>query len=115
MRQALDSLFEKYQVNLALVAHTHAYERTCLIKAGECVENGGTQHITIGSAGAGLEACGDSPIFGPYRSFYIIVFFCFFIPFNFSAAAVKVVVKCLVNTKACRAILTVQAVECSVN
>ena len=48
MREALDSLFEKYQVNLALVAHTHAYERTCLIKGGECVENGGTQHITIG-------------------------------------------------------------------
>ena len=50
MREALDSLFEKYQVNLALVAHTHAYERTCLIKGGECVENGGTQHITIGRA-----------------------------------------------------------------
>ena len=48
MREALDSLFEKYRVNLALVAHTHAYERTCLIKGGECVENGGTQHITIG-------------------------------------------------------------------
>ena len=48
MREALDSLFEKYRVNLALVAHTHAYERTCLIKRGECVENGGTQHITIG-------------------------------------------------------------------
>ena len=80
MRQALDSLFEKYQVNLALVAHTHAYERTCLIKAGECVENGGTQHITIGSAGAGLEACGDSPIFGPYRSFVIIEFLSFNTP-----------------------------------
>ena len=50
MREALDSLFEKYQVNLALVAHTHAYERTCLIKGGQCVENGGTQHITIGRA-----------------------------------------------------------------
>ena len=48
MREALDSLFEKYRVNLALVAHTHAYERTCLIKGGECVESGGTQHITIG-------------------------------------------------------------------
>jgi hypothetical protein len=48
--RTLDSLFEKYQVNLALVAHTHAYERTCLIKGGECVENGGTQHITIGRA-----------------------------------------------------------------
>ena len=66
MRQALDPLFEKYKVNLALVAHTHAYERTCLIKSGDCVERGGTQHITIGSAGAGLEGCGDSPIFGPF-------------------------------------------------
>ena len=34
------------QVNLALVAHTHSYERTCLIKNGNCVETGGTQHIT---------------------------------------------------------------------
>ena len=67
MRHALDPLFEKYKVNLALVAHTHAYERTCLIKNGECVENGGTQHITIGSGGAELETCGDSPIFGPYH------------------------------------------------
>ena len=67
MRYALDPLFEIYKVNLALVAHTHAYERTCLIKKGECVEKGGTQHITIGSAGAGLESCGDSPIFGPYN------------------------------------------------
>jgi len=66
MRQALDPLFEKYKVNLALVAHTHAYERTCQIIRGECVEQGGTQHITVGSAGASLESCGDSPIFGPY-------------------------------------------------
>ena len=47
MREALDSLFEKYRVNLALVAHTHAYERTCLIKGGECVENGGNQTAMI--------------------------------------------------------------------
>ena len=67
MRQALDPLFEKYKVNLALVAHLHSYERTCLIKRGNCVENGGTQHITIGSAGAGLDSCGSSPILGPYN------------------------------------------------
>ena len=66
MRQALDPLFEKHKVNLVLVAHLHGYERTCLIKRGECVENGGTQHITIGSAGASLDICGDSPILGPY-------------------------------------------------
>ena len=75
MRQALDPLFEKYQVNLALVAHNHAYERTCLIKSGECVENGGTQHIEIGTAGAKLQTQGDSPIFGPYKSFFIRVIF----------------------------------------
>ena len=67
MRQALDPLFEKYKVNLALVAHLHSYERTCLIKRGNCVQNGGTQHITIGSAGAGLDSCGSSPILGPYN------------------------------------------------
>ena len=66
MRQALDPLFEKYQVNLVLVAHTHSYERTCLIKNGKCVENGGTQHITVGSGGAGLQECGFSPDYGPY-------------------------------------------------
>ena len=32
LAKALDPLFEKYQVNLALVAHSHAYERTCLIR-----------------------------------------------------------------------------------
>ena len=67
MKQALDPLFERYQVNLALVAHTHSYERTCLIKNGNCVETGGTQHITVGTGGANLSSCGWSPDFGPYR------------------------------------------------
>ena len=67
MKQALDPLFERYQVNLALVAHTHSYERTCLIKNGNCVEAGGTQHITIGTGGGRLSSCGWSPNFGPYR------------------------------------------------
>jgi hypothetical protein len=66
MKQALDPLLEKYQVNLVLVAHTHSYERTCLIKNGNCVETGGTQHITVGTGGANLSSCGWSPDFGPY-------------------------------------------------
>jgi len=66
LREAMDPLFEKYRVNLALVAHLHSYERTCLIRNGKCVERGGTQHITVGSAGAFLDSCEDSPIFGPY-------------------------------------------------
>lgn len=44
-------------MNLALVAHTHAYERSCPLAGGECVANGeGTVHITVGSGGAGLES-----------------------------------------------------------
>ena len=64
---SISKYLKNCKVNLALVAHTHAYERTCLVKSGKCVESGGTQHITIGSAGAFLESCDDSPIFGPFH------------------------------------------------
>ena len=47
MREHLDDLLYKYQVNLALVAHTHSYERTCAVYKGACVTDGrGTVHIT---------------------------------------------------------------------
>lgn len=67
MREALDPLFDEYKVDLALVAHTHAYERTCPLRGGLCVPDGqGTVHITVGSAGAGLEGCGYSPRYGNF-------------------------------------------------
>ncbi len=54
---AARALTAAVQVNLALVAHTHAYERSCPLASGSCVEDGqGTVHITVGSAGAGLES-----------------------------------------------------------
>jgi acid phosphatase type 7 len=72
MRQALDPLFEQYNVNLVLVAHTHSYERTCPLLGGECVEDGrGVVHMTVGSAGAGLETCGYSPAFGNFSRSHI--------------------------------------------
>ncbi len=77
MRAALDPLLWKYRVDAALVAHTHSYERTCPVSSvagGGCETPGptcacappgtGTTHLTIGSAGAGLEGCGFSPQFG---------------------------------------------------
>jgi hypothetical protein len=67
LRQALDPLFLKYRVNLALVAHTHSWERTCPITDGKCQPEGrATTHITVGSAGAGLEGCGYSPQYGNF-------------------------------------------------
>lgn len=72
LRRALDPLFEKYEVDVALVAHTHAYERTCPLKGGMCVGDGeGTVHLTVGSAGAGLEGCGYSPKFGNFSRAHV--------------------------------------------
>jgi len=72
LRQELDPLFYKYKVNLALVAHTHAYERTCPVMNGGCAPDGrGTVHVTAGSAGAGLESCGYSPQYGNFSMAHI--------------------------------------------
>ena len=67
MQENLDPLFEKYQVNLVLAGHAHWYQRLCVVKGGECVDDvGGTQHVTIGSAGKYLDSCGFSPDLNPY-------------------------------------------------
>lgn len=50
LRMNIEPLLAKYQVDLALWAHVHAYERTCPIFDGQCTE-GATTHAVIGMAG----------------------------------------------------------------
>jgi len=72
MKTEFEDLLFKYQVNLMLVGHQHSYERICPVYQTVCRTDGrGTVHITIGSAGAGLEACGFSPIYGNYSVAHI--------------------------------------------
>lgn len=66
-RQEMDPLFHQYKVNLMLVGHQHSYERSCPVYMGNCIPSGeGTTHIVVGSAGAGLETGGFSPIYGNF-------------------------------------------------
>ncbi|EGC32331.1 hypothetical protein DICPUDRAFT_38536 [Dictyostelium purpureum] len=53
LRDAIEPLFEKFDVNLALWGHVHIYERTCGIYNFTCAENDneGTVHVVIGMAG----------------------------------------------------------------
>ena len=75
LRRELDPLFEAYKVDVVLVAHTHAYERTCPLLGGICVPDGqGVVHLTVGSAGAGLESCGYSPKYGNFSRAHINTF-----------------------------------------
>ena len=54
MAEALEPLFEKHAVSLALWGHVHNYERTCPILNQTCRSDAkGTTHITAGTAGAG--------------------------------------------------------------
>ena len=84
MREALDGLLWRHRVDVALVAHTHAYERTCgmsSVPGANCTTPGpqcgcapagtGTTHFTIGAAGAGLEGCGYSPQLGSYSQAHV--------------------------------------------
>ena len=78
-RAAFDPLFWRHRVDVALVAHTHAYERTCAVSTvpgANCAAPGpacgcapagtGTTHLTIGTGGVGLERCGYSPQLGAF-------------------------------------------------
>ena len=59
LQQSLASY--RYRVNLVLVGHQHSFERSCPVFDGTCVEHGsGTVHVTVGTAGAGVEKCGAS-------------------------------------------------------
>lgn len=58
-------LIYKYRVNLMLVGHQHSYERSCAVFNKTCVPSGQAPvHIVVGSAGAGLETGGFSPLVG---------------------------------------------------
>jgi hypothetical protein len=92
MRAALDALLWQHRVDVALVAHTHAYERTCAISSvpgancstpgptcGCAPQGTGTTHFTIGAAGAGLEGCGYSKQLGAYSQSHVNAWGLFFV------------------------------------
>ncbi|KAL4140320.1 hypothetical protein PRNP1_014605 [Phytophthora ramorum] len=51
-QEEVEDLIYKYRVNLMMVGHEHAYERSCPLYRKECVSDGkGTVHVVVGSAG----------------------------------------------------------------
>jgi hypothetical protein len=57
-------VLRRYRVNLVLVGHQHSFERSCPVFDGMCVGDAGrdgTVHVTVGTAGAGVEKCGFEP------------------------------------------------------
>eukprot|EP00002_Diphylleia_rotans_P000513 TRINITY_DN1026_c0_g1_i1.p1 TRINITY_DN1026_c0_g1~~TRINITY_DN1026_c0_g1_i1.p1 ORF type:complete len:583 (-),score=112.84 TRINITY_DN1026_c0_g1_i1:288-2036(-) len=57
MQIALEDLFVNHGVDLLLYGHYHSYERTCRVYRNKC-DPKGLIHITVGSAGAGLDTAG---------------------------------------------------------
>lgn len=56
MRKALEKLFMKYQVDLAIWGHHHSYQRTCPLFKSTCVVKGEHEyaapvHVVVGTAG----------------------------------------------------------------
>ena len=62
LQDALEELFNKEQVDLAVWGHYHAYERTCAVYKQKCNSNG-TVNIVVGSAGYERDTAGtyDAP------------------------------------------------------
>ena len=62
LEEALEPVFERHQVNLALWGHVHDYERTCPVRRRKCIApgaagaDGGTTHAIIGNAGHGVHS-----------------------------------------------------------
>ncbi|KAI9996581.1 hypothetical protein PInf_014313 [Phytophthora infestans] len=51
-QEEVEDLIYEHRVNLMMVGHEHAYERSCPLYRKECVADGkGTVHIVVGSAG----------------------------------------------------------------
>ncbi|KAL8004924.1 hypothetical protein Plhal703r1_c09g0049741 [Plasmopara halstedii] len=51
-QEEVEDLIYTHRVNLMMVGHEHAYERSCPLYRKECVPDGkGTVHIVVGSAG----------------------------------------------------------------
>ncbi|GJN35274.1 hypothetical protein PR202_gb24026 [Eleusine coracana subsp. coracana] len=62
-REALQELWQKHKVDLAMYGHVHSYERTCPVYQAQCVANASshysgpfraTTHVVVGGAGASL-------------------------------------------------------------
>ena len=59
LEEALEPVFEKHSVDLALWGHVHDYERTCSVRRRKCVADGsGTTHVIVGNAGHGVHSVG---------------------------------------------------------
>lgn len=54
MQQYFEDMLYKYNVNVALWAHYHSYERTCKVYRNECRDDG-ILHLIIGSGGKSLD------------------------------------------------------------
>ncbi|KAI7845277.1 hypothetical protein COHA_001120 [Chlorella ohadii] len=60
LRESLEELLHRYQVDATWHGHHHSYQRTCSVFRGHCQAAGadgaagGTVHLVIGHAGAGL-------------------------------------------------------------
>ena len=57
IREALEDLIYKYQVDVGLWGHYHSYERTCAVYKERCNPKG-TVHFIVGSAGCHLDSVG---------------------------------------------------------
>lgn len=55
MRHEFEKLLIKYDIDLFLAGHFHAYHRTCNGLYNSTCNNGGLTHITVGTAGAKLD------------------------------------------------------------
>jgi hypothetical protein len=59
LRDALENLMLRHQVDLAVFGHHHSYQRTCPVAFGHCIEGGSNEysapvHTIVGMAGMGL-------------------------------------------------------------
>ncbi|RCV12393.1 hypothetical protein SETIT_2G266200v2 [Setaria italica] len=72
MGHALQGLWQKHRVDLAIYGHVHNYERTCLVYENTCMDGekdngsysgtmGGTIHVVAGTGGAKLRDCSAGP------------------------------------------------------
>ncbi|KAG7387835.1 hypothetical protein PHYPSEUDO_013606 [Phytophthora pseudosyringae] len=66
-QEEVEDLIYKHRVNLMMVGHEHAYERSCPLYRKECVADGkGTVHVVVGSAGYPLGTEDFSPKYGKW-------------------------------------------------
>jgi hypothetical protein len=56
MKEEFEDLLYKYEVDLAIWGHYHAYQRTCPVYRTQCGQ--GPVHVTVGCAGAALDDAG---------------------------------------------------------